>query len=362
MGPSNKTEQQAFLALLFLLILGALFVFSPFWKAIVLAIVLAVLFEPLHRKFLHWTGGRPNLAASLSVMAVVLFLLIPFAILFRLLMGQLAGLVASGASPTTQPSVSEFLQGLQGKLTGLGGQLERLLGVKLQIASTVREGLSNLAQAAARYSPQVIAETASFFLNFFVILILLFYLLRDGERLIMGLIRITPVKDRYERRLAAEIQSTIRAVFHGNFIMGLIQGLLATLGYFALGIDGYLVWGVLTFFTSFLPTVGTGAVIVPMIIYLFLQGKSLQAVILFFYGIVLIGTIDNLIRPYLMRQDMHPIFLFLGIFGGLAVFGPIGMLLGPMLMALLVATIRIYAEDFAEVSLPHPPTSKKGRS
>lgn len=352
MANSTQTEHRAFLVLLGLLILIVSFLLYPFLNAIVLAIVLAVLFQPLHDKYLKWTRGRVNTSAALSTLSVVVLLIVPLAIVLTLVTAQLRELVMASEGVSAEPSVSGFIQYLQVKLTQLGRSLEGLIGLQMELGPYIRKSMSQMAQTLAKYSPQVVAETANFFLHFFIMLILLLYFFRDGKKFIIAFIRLTPVKDTYEHKLAAEIHETIRGVFYGNFITGLLQAVFATLGFFVLDVDGYLVWGALTFFMSFIPTVGTGAVVIPVIVTLFLQGKTVQAVILIFYGGLIVGGIDNLLRPYLMRQNMHPIFLFLSVFGGLTVFGPIGLLLGPMLMALLNATIRIYAKDFAQTQLP----------
>jgi predicted PurR-regulated permease PerM len=352
MATTAGTEHRAFLALLGLLTVVGLYLVSPFLNAIVLAIALAILFHPLHAVFLRWTRGRHNAATFLSVSSVVVLLLVPLAAVMTLVTSQLGALVVPGTDQGTASEVtlSEFVGFLQQRIVSLGAKFERLVGLPLHLDALLRRGLSNLAAKVAPYSPRVISETANFFLHFLVFLILLTYLLRDGKRFLMALIRITPIKDRYEHRLAGEIRSIIHAVFYGQFLTSLVQAALAAAGFYTLGIDGYLVWGCLIFFVSFVPVFGTGAVLGPMTIVLFLQAKTGQAIVMLVYALV-IGSIDNLLRPFLMRSDVHSMFLFLGLFGGLLVFGPVGLFLGPMLMALLAATVRIYAADFAHEPL-----------
>ena len=359
MANSTKTEQRAFLILLGFLVVLVCFLLHPFLNAIVLSIVFAVLFEPLHARCLKWTGGRANVSAFLSILSVVVLLVIPLAIFLTLVTSQLADLAVTSQNPSMEPSVSAFIQFLQQKLTYLSGKLERFVGLPLDLVPMIRKTMSQMGQVLAQYSPQVIAGTANFFLRFFIMLILLFYLFRDGKKFIIAIIRVTPVKDRYEHKLAAEIQKTIDGVFYGTFITALVQGALGLAGFFVIGVEGFFVWGVLTFFASFLPTIGTGAVTAPLCIVLLLQGETVKAFLLLVYGAIVIGGVDHLIRPYLMRSNIHPTLLFLGIFGGLIVFGPIGLLLGPLLMALLMATVRIYAEDFAGVELPSVSPVKK---
>jgi predicted PurR-regulated permease PerM len=354
------TEHRAFLVLLALLTLVGLYLVSPFLNAIVLAIALAILFQPLHEVFLRWTRGRPNAATFLSVSSVVLLLLLPLAAVMTLVTSQLSALILPSTETPSEVTVSEFLGYLQQRIISLGARFERLVGIPLHLDALVRRGLSDLAARIAPYSPKVFSETINFFMHLFIFLILLTYFLRDGGRFLRALIRITPIKDHYEHRLAGEIRSIIQAIFYGQFLTSLLQAILATAAFYSLGIEGYVVWGCLIFFVSFLPVLGTGAVLAPMTIVLFVQGKPTQGVLMLAYALI-IGSIDNLLRPFLMRSNMHSVFVFLSLFGGLIVFGPIGVLLGPMLMALLAATVRMYAEDFAHEPLWAPETPREKR-
>jgi predicted PurR-regulated permease PerM len=345
MPNSAKTEQRAFFILLGVLVLIVLYLVHPFLNAIVLAVVLAVLFQPLHLKYLKWTRGRANVATFLSITSIILFLIVPVVAVFALVTTQLGAMLLPDGTPASEASVSEYLSLVQQKITYWGMRIEQLLGIPVNFKEMIRSGIANLASSLAPYSPKVVAETANFFLHLFIMLLVLTYLLRDGKKISALLMRLIPINDRYERQLSANIRSTIRSVFYGNFFMGLVQAVLATIGFYFLNIQGFLVWGCVTFFMSFLPTIGTGAVLIPMAIALLLHGKVTTAILLLIYGGVVIGSVDNVLRPFLMRTNMHPMLLFLSIFGGLVVLGPIGILLGPMLMALLTATVQIYLKE-----------------
>ncbi|MDL1873307.1 AI-2E family transporter [Deltaproteobacteria bacterium PRO3] len=352
MANSVKTEQRAFILLLLVLIAVGVYLIHPFLQTLILSGVFTVLFYPIHQKFLNWTKQRANVAATLSVTTVILFIFLPIAILLTLVTTQLASLVTASNFSITQSSVAGLLTAIQQKITFFAAKFEYLSGFNFDLVPLIQQAMSRLAQILAKYSPSVLAGTANFILHFFIMIIVLFYLFRDGREFLGTLIRLSPVKDQYEQRLAGEIRDTIYGVFYGNFLTGLAQAALATAGYYLAGIEAYLVWGAVTFFMSFLPMLGTGAVIAPLVLVLFIQGHSKQAVFLAVYGAVVISSVDNLLRPVLIRSNMHQLVLFLSIFGGLAVFGPIGILLGPMLLAMLTATIRIYAKDFASVNLP----------
>ncbi len=222
----------------------------------------------------------------------------------------------------------------------------QLVGFDIDLIPLLEKTMGRVAEAIAQYSPHLLGDSLSFILHLFIMLIVLFYLFREGPGFFKTMVRVTPVKDQYEHLLANEIKKTVNGVFYGSFLTALIQAVLATLGFYFIGIDGFLVWGGLTFFMSFIPFIGTGAVLLPLIILLLIKGESTKAIILSIYGVGVIGLVDNLLKPILIRSNVHPLILFLSIFGGLAAFGPTGLLFGPMIFAMLTAILRIYDKDF----------------
>jgi predicted PurR-regulated permease PerM len=340
---SQKIERASFLFLLVLFLSAGLYVLSPFFKTIFLGIILVTLFFPVHQRILKWTRGRKTLTSLLSVLSVLLFFFIPLVILLSLIAAQVEGL----ANQTPTEILSSWYVSLQIWVT----KIEDFLGVQFHLLDLFHGGLRRLGELFARYSPGVIMETANFLFQFFILLIVLFFLFRDGKDFFELTIRLLPVKDQYERKLAQEIQSTIYGVFYGSFVTALIQSVTATLGYFFAGLEGYLIWGVATFFASFIPFLGTGAVIAPLVLFLLSQGKTSHAIFLSIYGVAIIGLVDNLVKPLMIRSNVHPLLVFLSLFGGVVVFGPLGILMGPILLSLLTATIKLYAQDFADVKM-----------
>jgi predicted PurR-regulated permease PerM len=342
---SAKTEQRAFILLLVAMLLVGSYLLWPFVQTLLLSGIFVVLFYPLHMKILKRLKGRQELSSLLSVIAVFLLIFVPIGILLTLVTTQLASLVASSNITISQSTFSGILDSVQQKLAFWMAKFEFSTGLDFDLVPWIQRGVTQIAQTLAKYSPAVLAGTANVFLHLFIMMIVMYYFFRDGQNFFNLLIKISPVKDQYERRLAKEIRDTINGVFYGNFMTGFVQAILATIGYYFSGVPAYFVWGVITFFMSFLPMVGTGIVIVPLIIGLLVQGHVKASILLAVFGIV-IGMADNVLRPMLTRSNMHPLILFLSFFGGLAVFGPIGILVGPMVMAMLTATVRIYAKDF----------------
>jgi predicted PurR-regulated permease PerM len=342
---THPFERRSFYWFLLILLALGLWVVFPFIDTAILALVLGVVFYPFHRRYLHWTG-RPSLAAALSVMTVFFLIIIPMGVLLTLITSQIAAVVSIFHSTFTQEKVSGILGHWNDYLLPWVEKIEKLIGAQFNVMVWAWEGVQKIGQTLAKYSPSVLSGTAHFILNLFVMLLLLFYVFRDGNRLFERLLKLSPIKDQYERKLAGDIQETIYGIFYGSFLTGLLQAALATVGFYIAGIPGALVWGVITFFVSFIPLVGTAAVIIPLAIYLLVIGHYGYAIFLTLYGALVIGSVDNFLRPFLIKSSLHQAFLFLGLFGGMAVFGPMGILIGPIIMALLSGVLRIYEQDY----------------
>jgi predicted PurR-regulated permease PerM len=348
MKESPNMERKAFFVLLLISLAGGLYVISPFLKTIVLGIAFTILFKPLHLKYLHWTRGRSNLSSCLSVISVFFFILIPITVLFTVLTTQITSMVTSLTANLGEPTMSGLLAQLEKKMSYYSTQFE-LFGFNFDIVPLISKFLENTSVALANYSPRLVEDTLTFFLHLFIMTIVLFYFFREGSAFFKIMLRITPVKDKYELKLANEIRMTIRGVFYGSFVIAIIQAILALIGFYFLRLDNSLVWAVLVFCMSFVPIIGTAAAFVPLILLLLSQGQIHKAIFVSVYAGCVIGLIDNFLRPLLIKNNVHPLVLFLSVFGGLAVFGPTGLLFGPMLLAMLSALLSIYAKDFPEV-------------
>ncbi|MCP5468089.1 MAG: AI-2E family transporter [Deltaproteobacteria bacterium] len=345
--PSSLQKRAFIILLLFFLGLG-LYVVYPFLMILILSCVVAAVFYPLHNKFLQWTRNRKNLSASISVVSFIFFLIIPVAIILSLVAAQLTSLIQTLTQSLSQNSAYELIEKFQNFSEPILVNIEKFLGFKIELSTITSRVLQWLAQFLATYSPEVFFKTTSFLFNFFIMLIVLFYLFRDGKDFLERLIRLSPIQDNYERHLIQETKKTIYGVIYGNFLTGLLQAILATIGFYIIGLEGALVWGFVTFFMSFIPLIGTSGVLVPVIISQLVQANYWQAAFITIYGAVIIGSIDNLLRPILIKTNIHQAWLFLSLFGGLAVFGAIGLILGPVIMAIITALIHIYETNFLE--------------
>jgi predicted PurR-regulated permease PerM len=189
----------------------------------------------------------------------------------------------------------------------------------------------------------------SFTVNFVVALFTLFFFLRDGASFLNRLQRLLPMDREHQERLLGNIVDAVVAVVHGSLVVATLQGLLAGLAYWFLGVPFAALWGVVTAFTALLPVGGSTLVTVPATIYLFLQGENVRGIILLVWSFGVVGMVDNILKPLLIgnRLGVPVLFLFFGILGGIALFGAVGIILGPAVFALLRALLDLYSEEYS---------------
>lgn len=286
------------------------------------------------------------MASFVATLLIFLILLLPFGFVVSLVVRQLIDVVSTMNADGIL-SVFSAHEFFQTHLEPWVDKLEASLGISVNLAQIMTTAGREVARYVYNFSPQVVGLTASFILSFFVMHMGIYFLFIEGPSLIKLLLDLSPLEVEYEKRLTGEVQSMLRATVYGYFLTGLVQAFLAGIGFWIVGLPA-LVLATITFFMSMVPIIGATAVWLPVSLWLFLQGHNGQALFIFIYGIALISGIDNFIKPLIIRGQakMHILLIFLSLLGGLQFFGPIGILLGPVLISLFVACIRIYRRDF----------------
>jgi predicted PurR-regulated permease PerM len=212
------------------------------------------------------------------------------------------------------------------------------------------QGAQNSSKALVERVTGIAQNVLLFTVNFLIALITLFFLLRDGKEFFNRLQRLLPMDREHQQRLFKNIVDAVLAVVHGSLVVGMVQGLLAGFAYYFLGVPFAVLWGVVTAFVALLPVGGSTLVSIPATIYLFLQGETLRAIVLLVWSLGIVGTVDNVLKPLIIgnRLGLPVLFLFFGILGGLALFGALGIVLGPVIFALLRALLDLYSEEYRQ--------------
>lgn len=349
---TTLSQKRAFVVFLLGLFTLLLFILKPFFMPIVVGFVLVLLFYPLYNWFLKLCRGHAYLASFITTFVVTVFIFVPSALVASLVTNQILGLVDQSVQFVDKAHLLENVQEWNVNVQQYLTQLEQTFHVDINLRSVAANAVKQFAYYVYKYSPGVLTQTLGFFLQSFIMLIVIFFLFVEAKGLYQDFILLSPLEDKHERTLAQEMKSMVYAVVYGSFITALVQAILAGLAFYFLNVQGYLVWGALTFLFSFIPILGAGSVWVPAAIILFLTGNTKHAIILTVYGALVISSVDNVLKPLLMRgkNKIHPLLLFLSIIGGLALVGPIGILLGPITVAVFLAALKIYKQDYLETA------------
>ena len=212
--------------------------------------------------------------------------------------------------------------------------------LNLSAGAYAREAASWLLQ----HTGVAFAGIATFFLQTFIFLMTLYYLLRDGDRLKQFLIEVSPLRDTDDTIIFDKLGAAVNSVVKGKLFIGLIQGVLTGIGFAFFGVPSPVLWGFIAAVFSLVPPLGTALVTVPAIFYLFFIGDMFSVIGLTIWGIFGVGLVDNILGPKMIGRGMqlHPLLVLLAVLGGLAFFGPIGLFLGPLTVSLLVALLSLY--------------------
>ena len=339
-----------FFALLSLILYGAFLILSPFLSAITWAVILAILCYPLYAWLVRLLRGRTTLAGLIVIALIALLVIVPGVELAWFLSDEAVELVQSvrslingegAAEWTAKPWVQQILSWrdtLSFRLMDFKINWKELTVQAAQASSAILVGqVKGLAQ-----------NVLLFTVNFVIVLVTLFFLLRDGAEFIARLRRLLPMDREHQERLFQNIINAVTAVVHGCLLVAMIQGLLAGMAFWLTGVPYSALWGLVTAFAALIPLGGTTLVTIPASLYLFLQGDNIKGIILLAWCLGVVVTIDNVLKPIFIgsRIRMPTIFLLFGILGGLAVFGALGLILGPVLFALLAALIDLYDEEY----------------
>ncbi len=346
--PLNSPDLQGKALVGLLLIVTVLFaiVLSPLSGAVSWAVFIAIVFAPLQERSVHVCRGRRGWAAFGTLVVIVFSVLLPTALLSSSIGHEAAAFYQRFQTGEIQLS-AYFQRGMDALPAWVRAGLDRFeLFDIAEVQRKVVDALGRSSQALTSRAFVIGQNTLQFVVNFFVMLYLLFFLLRDGQRLAAEAARALPLKPQHTKRLIAEFAMVVRATVKGNVVVALVQGTLGGLAFWVLDIRGALLWGAIMALLSLLPAVGAALVWGPVAIYLLSTGSIWQALGLTVWGVLVIGLVDNVLRPIMVGKETRlPDYLVLiATLGGLAVFGLNGFVIGPVIAAMFLATWEMFAE------------------
>ncbi len=326
-------------------------IFQPFLLPISLAVVLATLCFPVFNWTCQKLQSRRNWAALLTCIWVTASIIVPFVVLVILLAGQMAEVYQQFQSRLESGDWQEFLN-LQDnpRLKLLADWIGHYVDLEnLDLMGSLAAGLQQVSLFFLRQSTSILSGLFRVIMNFLVMLGCMFFIFRDGEYLAEMLKTLTPLTEGYRQRIINTFQEVAKATVIGTLLTAVAQGVSGGLLYWILGIPNALLWGCLTALFSLLPVVGTGIVWGPWAIYFFLTQSTAQGIILVIGGL-LVGMMDNFLKALFIegKAEMHTLIVFLSIMGGIGYFGLVGMIFGPIIIALGLTFLELYKMEFQQ--------------
>jgi predicted PurR-regulated permease PerM len=327
-------------------------VFEPFLVPLIWAVVLVVFFQRLHAR-VRRTIQNPNLAALTTTLILTAILIVPMGFVFSLFTNQ--------AIAVTQRVVEDWKHGEGWR--SVFGWLQRLLQflpfeIKLEdlrnfAGQNLRQWGLGIAERAGMVAQNVLGVTV----NVLVTLLACFYLFRDGPALMQTVRDIAPLDADYRERLLAITENVLFASVLSSFAVAAVQGTLGGIAFWMVGIPGPALWGIVMMLASFIPLVGASLIWGPAAIYFLFGGAYLKAGILVAVGVLVIGTVDNILRPILIsgRVELNGLLVLISVVGGIGAFGLLGIVLGPVLIAVAAAVVAAERERRAGLSPPAGP-------
>jgi predicted PurR-regulated permease PerM len=334
--PINPTEKYFLFVLLLLVIVLTFFIFYPFLAIIILAAAFAVVLNPIYL-FIK-TRLVKNIAWLASLLTVIIFLVglcVPLFFVGKAVLSQTQSLynniVLSGNSghlaETVNSSINKLLPA----------------GFTFDVHTKITELTSSLSSNLANF----FSSTLNSIFMFVLMIFSLFYLFKDGEKWRTEFVKIFPLRDDSVNEILENLRKSINRIFKGSFIIAIVQGVLAWVGFMVFGIPNPVLWAAVAAVASFIPTIGTSIVTVPAILFLFFTGMPLHALGLLIWSTAIVGTIDNILSPYIISKDTEipSLFILFSILGAIYLIGPLGIFIGPLVLSLLYSLIGIYKRE-----------------
>lgn len=319
---------------------------QPFLNILIWSIVLVLMFYPVHRRLLARTN-RPSLSAILSLLLVLITVVVPLILVTTMVANQIAGMASN---------IQDYVQGVRNdperseKFHEIYDSINKYVALEKVVSiESLKANLGNASKIIVSGTINVIGGALGFVVSLFFVLFTMYYLFRDGHYIVEKIPSLLPLSEEQSKAIIARTEEVISASVTGVVVVALIQGILGGIMFAILGVPSAMVWGVVMTLLCTIPMLGAFVVWVPAAILLALTGHWIKAVILTAWGVFVIGLADNFLRPRLVgqRTRLHELIIFFSVLGGIKVFGVLGILLGPVIVAITLALLDVYRQGSA---------------
>ncbi len=344
----------SFLVASLVMVVAFLWIIAPFVVPLLLSASAVAILAPVHEWLFRHVHFRRRLSSILIATAAVLLVAIPTAAVAYFVVKEVAAVIASWRTTLSQGGLDAFLSGrIREPLAPLLRQLDSM-GAEKYLRSLLDEAASFLSTHLGAAATLV----ATLVVKAFVVILGMYYFFLDGPRFFREFIALAPMEARHTQEIAGDMVSLLRALFVASFVTAVIQGILGAIGFWIGGLPNALLWAALMAFLglvfSLVPIIGTGLVYVPAGIWLLAHDKIFGGIFVLLWGTVVLGSVEYFVKPYFAKErvSIHPLLIFLTLFGGIEVMGPIGALAGPLLAAMVGSFLRVWKRDILPAIAP----------
>lgn len=335
---TSKIKIDTVVFLLLFLVVAVVFVlmFEPFFEALILALAFSIIFRPVYRKILNKIGGRQNIASFLTTGLIFIIVLLPLTLLSFQLVNEAHNLYTK---------VSQEGSAEQSALQNITSELFNYINAYLpEFNLSFNEVATEVGQWIFNNLGNIFSSVLAIGIGLFIFAFSLFFLFRDSHQAISFFEKLSPLSPTQDKQVIERIRKTIYSVVVGDLLVALIQGALTGLAFFVAGIPQALLWGSLAAIVAIIPGLGPTLLLAPVGVYYIITGAVFKGVALILWGMLVVGLVDNFLRPFLIKRgiEIHPLLILISVLGGLSLFGAVGFLVGPIILSLFLALTGIY--------------------
>jgi predicted PurR-regulated permease PerM len=332
-------------------LIGVLYLFylviRPFLTDIFIAIVMAMVFYPLYKRILKICRELKIVSALLTLLIIILVFLIPITILAGVITGQSLDLYQKISVGLQDGAFKKMIELKVANFSHLFDKWH-IDAQSMRLEEQVGSLLKNLSEFIYTQMAALAKGVVGIILDLVIVLFICFFLLIDGEKFLKEIKLLSPLEVSHHERIVHQLERTLKATLKGSLIVALAQGLLGGIGFWIFTIPSAAFWGVCMVFCSVIPLVGTSLIWIPAALYLTFTSSLWMAIGIALWGTLIISGADNVLRPLLLKGEanLHPLFTFLSVLGGLIYFGFLGFILGPVVLSFLMTMFEIYKKEF----------------
>jgi predicted PurR-regulated permease PerM len=352
-GQGHPSSKYLFILFFLAVLTLAILIVKPFLSTLIVSAIIAYVFYPVYTRFYKWTKMKGFSAAVLIIMLFLLSL-IPVLIVTGELTRESYEVYQKAREVLLESSSFQVMCAEKGGVICGGYNLFSTASDKFGLDAHLAQGFSTVASSFVSKASDVILNIPGVLLHIFIALFAMYYMFVDGKRILQSIKSALPMRQEHSDRMMEHFNEIIHATIYGAIVIGILQGILATIGYYIFGVSSPLILGLLSIIAAFIPFIGVALVWLPVSLSMLINGLIAQDSSLMWkagglalYCVLFVSTIDNFLRPKIVgaRAKVHPLVILLGVFGGLALFGFVGIMIGPLLLTLFIASLKIYEQE-----------------